>query len=230
MWWAALAVWAIGGTIVLYGMTSGDGGEDTVHDGKKSTGKGSQRIELQAWARRAEVALGWSGLAAFLDVVALGESGWKLRPRGETTSAGSNKAVGPYQIRPKSAGRNAEERAMFLADPSLLQNAATATAAIVAYLVSLRGYNSNPSWVDLRVGMAFPVFTKGYPKKLIEGLAKVTKYKTLASQQERYMDGVRRFEKNMGRSGHKFDINAKTKLPPRISDVMDFEALLREQL
>lgn len=118
---------------------------------------------------------------------------------------------------------------MFQADPSLLQNAATATAAIVAYLVSLRGYNANPSWVDLRVGMAFPVFTKGYPKTLIKGLAKVTKYKTLASQQKRYMDGVRRFKKNMTRSRHTFNINETFLLPKRIPNVLAFEALMRQQ-
>lgn len=118
---------------------------------------------------------------------------------------------------------------MFLADPSLLQNAETATAAIVAYLVSLRGFNSRPSWADLRQGMTFPVFTKGYPKKLIVGLAKATKYKTLASQQKRYMDGVRRLEKHMTRSRHVFDINEKFTLPKRIPNVMAFEALMRTQ-
>lgn len=227
MWYFFIPI-ALGAAAFLIAATAK--AAEAEKDYKKVDGKGTQRWELQAWGRRAEVALGWKGLAAFLDVVALGESGWRLRPRGETTSAGSNKAVGPYQIRPKSAGRNAQERAMFQQNPALLQNAATATAAIVAYLTSLRGYNSNPSWTDLRVGMAFPIFTKGYPETLIKGVAEKTKFKTLAQQQKRYMDGVRRFEKNMQRSGHTFNIDAKTKLPKRIPNVMAFEALLREQI
>ncbi|KKK48466.1 hypothetical protein LCGC14_3144820, partial [marine sediment metagenome] len=90
------------------------------------------RALLYSYAQILEQALGWYALADFLDATAYTESRWHLRPRDHVPKSGRNRATGPYQIRPNSAGDTDELREIFLDQPWLLEDPRIATAAVVA--------------------------------------------------------------------------------------------------
>lgn len=157
---------------------------------------------LYGYGLSLEMALNWPGLAMFLDSVAYTESRWKLRPEKQAPKSGSNGAVGPYQIRPRSGGDTPEFRAAFLAEPWFLEDPRIATAAEVAYLSRMASRNLYASWAEARASLAYPVFIHGRPTTLIESLAKVTKHKTLAAQQERYDNAVGRLISAVIKAGY----------------------------
>lgn len=183
--------------------------ETETESDSKSTTKGrpvpgkAQRKLLRGMGEIMQLNLNWPGLADLLDTMALTESGWKLSPNKEVASSGSNRATGPYQLRPKSAG-SAQPAAMasqFKQEPWLLEDPAIATSSIVAYFSRLSDNAPNATWGDVRASGAFPVYIHGRPTRLIEGLAKATKHKTLAMQQARYDEAIGRFKKGLKRAG-----------------------------
>lgn len=164
----------------------------------QSAQRAKRRQELKAAGEKVEEYLGWDGLADFLDMFAYTESRWSYTPNGEDAfvDGPKNRAIGPYQMRPDSAASSQPEYIKKLVGkggirPDLLQDPAFATAAIVSYLA--RTVKSQSTWANLRAAGAFPIFVNGRPTKLIEGIAKKTKFKTLEQQQERYDDSIKRF-------------------------------------
>lgn len=179
-------------------------GAAEVDDGKKkeATGKMTKvREELKLAGTMLGEALDWPDLGEMVDATAYTESRWNSRPRGIAPTPGSNKATGPMQMRPKSAGDSNKMRDIILADPTYIEDPQLSVAAAVAYWSRLSDNNPNATWADVRASFAFPVYIHGRPTKLIQGLADATKHKTLASQQQRYDDAVRRFKAGMRVAG-----------------------------
>jgi hypothetical protein len=128
--------------------------------------RGPNRPALQRSAQAVETALGWPGLAPFLDAAAWTESRW--HPTAGARRVGTNGAIGGWQTRPTSAfptqGRRKEwTRAQAIALGDRLLDPRIAAAAIAAYLYRLRGWNQAATWGDLRAAMVFPVFVQGRP-------------------------------------------------------------------
>lgn len=207
------------GGVALVGLASSASGKSK-SDNNKSSG-GQERETLARLARETEALIRWPGLSAFLDIFAQQESAWHFRPNGEVAKPGKNDAVGPYQIRPTSAGDGKEDNAVFLANPALLQDPAIATAAIVDFLADIAKGDRGATWSDLRAAGAFPTFINGRPRVLDQGLANATSYKTLASQQKRYDDAVRRF-RSLAKG--KIPVDGQIGGP---SNPMEFAALLK---
>lgn len=171
-----------------------------------------QRNELRAWGKVAEQKLGWPGLASFLDVIALGESGWRLRPRSEVAVPGSNDAVGPYQIRPTSAGDGASDRDRYRADPARLQEAGLATVAIVDFLADNLRNTPHATWEELRASAAFPFFVRGRPTSVPSGMSKSW---TVAKIQKRYDDSIGRFHKHLSQARSNLNPRARAWAGPK---------------
>jgi hypothetical protein len=151
------------------------------------------RENLRGFGQILEINLGWEDLEQFLDATAYTESRWLWRPKGKVPKTGSNKAVGPYQMRPNSAGDTKELRDRFKLEPWLLEHPTVATAAIVAYLSRMGPQNVNATQEQARASFAYPVFIHGRPNQdtteataRVIALANASPYKTLAAQQKRY--------------------------------------------
>lgn len=179
------------------------------------------RNALLQWGKLAEDVLRWPELHDFLDVVALGESGWNLRPYNEVAVPGSNDAVGPYQIRPTSSGDGKAWRDYYRADPSKLQDAGVATVAIVDFFAdNLRG-SPYATWEELRASAAFPFFVRGRPTRVPEAMQKSW---SLASLQKRYDDSINRFRIHRGQAGSGLNPKARAWAGPK---AVDFGQLAR---
>ncbi len=218
MIWTAAALVLLAGALLARPSSGGGTGR------RRRTGRA--RDELKGRARVLEEALSWPGLVKLVDATAATESGWNLRPYGRAPIPGSNAAVGPMQLRPRSGGDSDKMRALFLADPTYLEDSAIAVAAATAYWARLSDNNPNATFGDVRASFAFPVYIHGRPTKLIEGLAKATKHKTLSSQQQRYDDAIRNYRKAL-RSVRLPVSLVNAKAFPRVmkTNVMDLVAL-----
>lgn len=147
-----------------------------------------------------QINLDWN-LSEFLDATAYTESRWTWRPKGRIPKAGSNSAVGPYQLRPNSAGDTKDLRARFKLEPWLLEHPTVATAAIVAYLSRMSSQNPAATKAEMRASLAYPIFIHGRPTKLSESLAAGSPYKTLAAQQGRYDTAIESFKEGASAAG-----------------------------
>lgn len=167
------------------------------------------RANLRGFGQILEINLGWEDLEQFLDATAYTESRWLWRPKGKVPKSGSNKAVGPYQLRPNSAGDTKELRARFKLEPWLLEHPTVATAAIVAYLSRMGPQNVNATQEQARASFAYPVFIHGRPNQetpeataRVIALAAASPYKTLAQQQGRYDLALENYRKALEVSGY----------------------------
>ena len=165
--------------------------------GKKwPKGQTETRGRLKAYGTILEQALSWPELSDFLDAAAFTESRWILRPKGKVPKPGTKKAVGPYQLKPQfAAGHDAGLEARFMEEPTLLEDPAVATAGEVAML--WRNHRKNPSATreNVRASLLLPVFVHGRPTQLIQSIAHISRYNTLAKQQAEYDGSVKRFHK-----------------------------------
>lgn len=189
-----LVVAAIGALTIAVIASKKEGEQSGGGGGGKKKGIRDRGL-LSQYARQAEGALGWPGLADFLDAVAYTESRWTLTA-GPPAVGPTNRATGPYQIRPNSAGDSETMRAQFRNDPKLLQDPAIATAAIVAYFSRNLSRNRDATWGMLRASGAFPAFVHGEPR------TPLTKSKSLSWWRIRYGDSIRRFEQALRASGN----------------------------
>lgn len=197
LWLAPLV--AVAGILLLQQQLKWD-----VSDGEEKKRKPSRSETRELLRARAAVlaqALQWPELVDLVDATAATESAWNLRPYDRAPKPFSNAAVGPLQLRPKSAGDTPDMREIFLADPTFVEDDAIAVAAGTAYWARLSDNNPRATLGDVRASFAFPVFIHGRPTKLIQSLADKTKHKTLASQQGRYDQAIRSYKKALRRIG-----------------------------
>ena len=177
--------------------------------------RAATRKALRGYAEILEYALGWEDLAQFLDATAWTESRWLYRPKGRVPESGSNRATGPYQLRPNSAGDTKALRARFLAEPWLLEHPIVATAAVVAYVSRQSDDNPNATQEQARAALAYPVFAKGRPVVFNESLAKASPLKTLKQQQDRYDLAINNYREALQAAGYP-DWLGRTPLYPRV--------------
>jgi hypothetical protein len=191
----------------------------------KKTGKMKRsRAELQGRATALAVALDWPQLDELVDATAATESGWNLRPYGRAPTPGSNKAVGPMQLRPKSAGDSPRMRELFLADPTYLEDSGVAVAAATAFWARLSDNNPDATLGMLRASFAYPIFIHGRPKSVPEVLKHRAKLDLdgdgtveLWEWQTRYDDAIRRFKKAL----------RQTRMPESLANKRAFPRIIR---
>ena len=178
--------------------------------------RGPNRAALQDAAARVESALGWRGLAEFLDAAAFTESRW--HPTAGAQRIGTNGALGGWQTRPTSAfptqgARKEWTRAQAIALGFRLLDPRVAAAAIGDYLYRMRGWNPGATWEQLRASMVFPVFIHGRPQGDAPEQLRA-RFPTAEQWAARYDLATARFREGLDAARVQLDPAARVDFPP----------------